>query len=176
MVLSNTQSSKAIHLPIKENMALQHQSTWEIHCKMKFCNLLLVLFLFQCHYYCYGGQVNIVPGMYSRTTVSNGLYLPATATFKPISALTMKLHIVDKFHATFIHYQITFETANADFRTKLLINYANAGSLVHSGKKQTYKTATRFYMANGYYTIEVQYKSPEAINMAADWDWQTAIK
>ena len=34
------------------------------------------------------------------------------------------------------------------------------------------------YMANlnpGYYTFEVQYKSPVAINMPASWDWQTAI-
>ena len=33
-------------------------------------------------------------------------------------------------------------------------------------------------MANlnpGYYTIEVYYKSPVAINMPASWDWQTAI-
>ena len=112
---------------------------------MKFCQLLLVLFLFQCHYYCYGVQVNIVPGMYSRTTVSNGLYLPATATFKPISALTSKIHIVDKRHAAFIHYQITFQSANADFQTKLLINNANAGSLVHTGN-QFYKTATGFYV------------------------------
>ena len=143
---------------------------------MKFCHLLLVLFLFQCHYYCYG-QVNAVPGMYSKTTVSNGLYLPATTTFKPISALTMKIHIVDKCYAAFIHYQVTLYSDNTDFHTKLLINYANAGSLVHSGK-QRYKTATGFYMTNlnpGYYTIEVQYKSPVAINMPASLDWQTAI-
>ena len=108
--------------------------------------------------------------MYSKTTVSNGLYLPAISTFKPIGALTAKIYIVDKCHAAFIHYQITFETANADFQTKLLINYANAGSLVHS-RNQHFKTATGYYMANinpGYYSIEVQYKSPIVINMAAD--------
>ena len=69
------------------------------------------------------------------------------------------------------------EIANRDFYSKLLINYANAGSLVHSGN-QVYKTATGFYMTNlnpGYYTFEVHYKSPVAINMPASWDWQTAI-
>ena len=33
-------------------------------------------------------------------------------------------------------------------------------------------------MANlnpGYYTFEVHYKSPVAINMPASWDWQTAV-
>ena len=143
---------------------------------MKFCYFFLLLLLLQCHYYCYG-QVNVVPGMYSKTTVSNGLYLPATSTFKPIATLTTKIHLVDKTYAAFIHYQITFEGANADFQCKLLINYANAGSLVHSGN-QHYKTATGFYMANlnpGYYSIELHYKSPVAINMPANADWQTAI-
>ena len=70
------------------------------------------------------------------------------------------------------------ESVNKDFYSnKLLINYANAGSLVHSGN-QVLKTATGFYMANlnpGYYTFEVHYKSPVAINMPASRDWQTAI-
>ena len=143
---------------------------------MKLCYLCFLPLLLQCHYCCYG-QVNVVPGMYSKTTVSNGLYLPATTTFKPIATLSTKIHLVDKCYAAFIHYQITFLSANADFQSKLLINYANAGSLVHSGK-QYYKTATGFYMANlnpGYYTIEIHYKSPVAINMPAEWDWQTAI-
>ena len=143
---------------------------------MKFSYLFLVCFLFQCCDYCYG-QATVVPGMYSKTTVSNGLFLPATTTFKPITALTTKIRLADKTYATLIHYQITFYSANADFQSKLLINYANAGSLVHSGN-QTFKTATGFYMANlnpGEYTIEVHYKSPVAINMASEWDWQTAI-
>ena len=58
-----------------------------------------------------------------------------------------------------------------------MINYANAGSLVHS-ENQQFKTATGFYMANlnpGYYAFEVHYKSPVAINMPASWDWQTAV-
>jgi len=76
----------------------------------------------------------------------------------------------------FVHYQITFESQK-DFYSKLLINYANAGSLVHSGN-QYYKTATGFYMANlnpGHYRLGVHYKSPVAINMPAGWHWQTAI-
>ena len=115
--------------------------------------------------------------MYSKTTVSNGLYLPATTTFMPIATLTTKIHLVDKTYAAFIHYQMTFFGENADFQGKLLINNINAGSLVHSGN-QHFKTATGFYMANlnpGDYTIEVYYKSPVAINMASEWDWQTAI-
>jgi len=38
--------------------------------------------------------------------------------------------------------------------------------------------ATGFYMANlnpGHYRFEVHYKSPVAINMPANQDWQTAI-
>ena len=122
--------------------------------------------------------LDIVPGMFSKKVVCNGLNLPATtSTFKPIPSLTTTIHLVDKCYAVFVHYQITFGSANKDFYSKLLINYANAGSLVHSGN-QLYKTATGFYMANlnpGYYTIEVHYKSPVAINMAANLDWQTAI-
>ena len=143
---------------------------------MKFSYLFLVCFLFQCCDYCYG-QATVVPGMYSKITVSDGLLLPATTTFKPITALTTQIYLVNKIYAAFIHYQITFQTDNADFQSKLLINYANAGSLVHSGK-QRYKTATGFYMANlnpGNYTIEVHYKSPMPINIPASWDWQTAI-
>jgi len=77
----------------------------------------------------------------------------------------------------FVHYQITLLSANKDFYSKLLINYANAGSLVHSGN-QVFKTTTGFYMASlnpGNYTFEVHYKSPVAINMPASLDWQTAI-
>ena len=120
--------------------------------------------------------VNVAPGIFSKKTESNGLKLPATSTFKPIPTLTNTIHIV-KPHSVFVHYQITMGSLNKDFYSKLLINYANAGSLVHSGN-QWYKTATGFYMANlnpGYYTFEVHYKSPVAINMLASWDWQTAI-
>ena len=118
--------------------------------------------------------VTIAPGIFSKKTESNGLTLPATSTFQPIAALTTNIHITKPYS---VHYQITFYSANKDFYSKLLINYANAGSLVHSGN-QHYKTATGFYMTNlnpGYYTFEVHYKSPVAINMPANADWLTAI-
>ena len=138
--------------------------------------VLLLLIANYCH--CSNAQsvVNVAPGIFSKKTESNGLTLPATSTFKPITTLTTNIHI-DKPYSVFVHYQITLESINKDFYSKLLINYANAGSLVHSGN-QVLKTATGFYMANlnpGYYTFEVHYKSPVAINMPASWDWQTAI-
>ena len=119
--------------------------------------------------------VNVAPGIFSKKTESNGLTLPATSTFKPITTLTNTIHIV-KPYSVFVHYQITLLSEHKDFYSKLLINYANAGSLVHSGN-QAFKTATGFYMVNlnpGYYTFEIHYKSPVAINMAANADWQTA--
>ena len=120
--------------------------------------------------------LNVAPGIFSKKTESDGLTLPATSTFKPITTLTTNIHI-DKPYSVFVHYQITLESTNKDFYSKLQINYANAGSLVHSGN-QLYKAATGFYMTNlnpGYYTFEVHYKSPVAINMGAGWDWQTAV-
>ena len=141
---------------------------------------LVWLLIANCYlvYYCTSAQsvVNVAPGIFSKKTESNGLYLPATTTFKPITTLTANIHI-DKPYSVFVHYQITMHSASKDFYSKLQINYANAGSLVHSGN-QVYKTATGFYMANlnpGHYTFEVHYKSSVAINMAAGWDWQTAI-
>ena len=120
--------------------------------------------------------VNVAPGIFSKKTESNGLYLPATDTFKPVTTLTTSIHII-KPYTVFVHYQITMKSSNTDFYSKLQIDSSNAGSLVHSGN-QFYKTATGFYMANlkpGQYTFKVHYKSPVAINMAADADWQTAI-
>ena len=120
--------------------------------------------------------LNVATGMFSKATVSDGLKLSATNTFKPINTLTTNIHL-DKSYAVFVHYQITMGTGQNDFYSSLQINYANAGSLVHSGK-QHFKTATGFYMANlnpGYYTIEVHYKSPVAIKMPSSYDWQTAI-
>ena len=137
----------------------------------------LVLLVANC-YYCTVAQsvVNVASGIFSKKTESNGLILPATSTFEPVTTLTTNIHI-DKPYTVFVHYQITFESSNKDFYSKLLINYSNAGSLVHSGN-QLYKTVTGFYMANlnpGHYIFEVHYKSPVAINMAASRDWQTAI-
>ena len=143
----------------------------------KICTTLLMLLVANCYYYTNASPVvNVVPGIFSKKTESYGLTLPATSTFKPITALTTKVHII-KPYSVFVHYQITLQSTNKDFYSKLLINYANAGSLVHSGN-QVFKTATGFYMANlnpGYYTFEIHYKSPVAINMPASFDWQTAI-
>ena len=141
--------------------------------------VVLVLLIANCCYYTMASAqsvLNVAPGIFSKKTESNGLTLPATSTFKPITTLTTTIHIA-KPYSVFVHYQITMVSPNKDFRSKLLINYANAGSLVHSGN-QRFKTATGFYMANlnpGYYTFEVHYKSPVAINMPSNWDWQTAI-
>ena len=120
--------------------------------------------------------VNVAQGIFSKKTENDGLTLPVTSTFEPITTLTTNIHI-DKPYSVFVHYQITLYSRNKDFYSKLLINYANAGSLVHSGN-QIYKTATGFYMANlnpGYYTFEVHYKSPAAINMPSSLDYQTAV-
>ena len=139
-------------------------------------NVLIVLIVNFCYYSNGQSLVNVAPGIFSKKIVSNGLTLPATSSFQPITTLTTIIHI-DNPYSIFVHYQITLQSANKDFYSKLLINYANAGSLVHSGNQQ-YKTATGFYMANlnpGYYTFEVHYKSPVAINMPASWDWQTAV-
>ena len=139
--------------------------------------VILTLHIANCCYYTRAQPVmNVVPGISSKKTESNGLYLPATSTFQPVNALTTNIHIL-KPCSVFVHYQITLHSSNRDFYSKLLINYANAGSLVHSGN-QHYKTATGFYMANlnpGYYTFEVHYKSPVAIKMPASEDWQTAV-
>ena len=130
---------------------------------------VLALLIANCCFYTRAQPVlNVVPGISSKKTESNGLYIPATSTFQPVNALTTNIHIL-KPCSVFIHYQITLHSSNRDFYSKLQINYANAGSLVHSGN-QHYKTATGFYMANlnpGYYTFEVHYKSPVAINMPA---------
>ena len=137
-----------------------------------------VLLIANCYFYT-GAQstVNVVPGIFSKKTESNGLNLPYTTTFQPITALTTLIHL-DKPYSVFVHYQITaYSKIYLDFETKLLINYANAGSLVHSGY-QTFKTATGFYMANlnpGLYTFEVHYKSLLPIYMPTSWDWQAAI-
>ena len=142
--------------------------------------VFLACFLTAANWYCclsgaVEDTVNIVPGMYSKKTVSNGLNLPATNTFRPITTLTTTIDVY-RLSAIFVHYQITFLNWVV-FESKLLINDANAGSLVRSGY-QGFKTATGFYMDNlspGQYKFEVQYKSPEAIVMPAHWDWQTAV-
>ena len=145
---------------------------------MEKISIAILLLLIANYYYYASAQsvVSVAPGIFSKKIASDGLTLPATNTFQPITTLTTIIHI-DKPYSVFVHYQITLQSTNKDFYSKLLIDYANAGSLVHSGNQQ-YKTATGFYMANlnaGYYTFEVHYKSPVAINMPANWDWQTAV-
>jgi len=49
------------------------------------------------------------------------------------SSLTTRIH-VDERVSVFIHYQMTMATGTGkDFHSKLLINYVNSGSVVHSG-------------------------------------------
>ena len=108
---------------------------------------VLVLLIANCYYYTSAQSVvNVAPGIFSKKTESNGLNLPATSTFQPITTLTTAIHI-DKPYSVFVHYQITLHSATKNFYSKLLINYATARSLVHSGN-QVFKTATGFYMAN----------------------------
>ena len=143
----------------------------------RFSTAVLLLLIANCYYYTSAQPVvNVAPGIFSKKTESNGLTLPATSTFQPITTLTTNIHI-DKPYYLFVHYQITLESSNRDFYSKLHINYANAGSVVHSGNQQL-KTATGLHMTNlnpGYYKFEVHYKSPVAINMPASRDWQTAV-
>ena len=115
-----------------------------------------------------GDVVNVINGIYSKRTVSDGLYLKATSTFQPVHALTTTVHIKNP-SSIFVHYGITFHSAGKDFYSKLQVNYYNAGSLVHTGN-QVYKTATGLWMASlnpGVYTLEVHYKSSVNINMAS---------
>ena len=121
--------------------------------------------------------VNVVPGIFSKKVVSDGLHLPASSTFSPINTLTTTVHL-DKPYSVFVHYQYNVgKSTNYDFYSKLLVNDRNAGSLIHSGK-QNHKNPTGFWMANlnaGYYTFEIHYKSPKNINEKAGYDWQTAV-
>ena len=116
--------------------------------------------------------VNVAPGIFSKKVVSNGLRLPVSS----INTLTTTVHL-DKPYSVFVNYQITLFTPNYDFHSKLLVNDNNAGSLVHTGKQQ-HKNAIGFWMANlnaGHYTLEIHYRSPVAVNVAGNGDWQTAV-
>ena len=120
--------------------------------------------------------VNVAPGIFSKKVVSNGLQLPASNTFSPVNVLTTTVHLT-KPYSVFVHYQFTLKISNQDFYSKLLVNDNNAGSLVHSGK-QEHKNPMGFWMANlnsGHYNFEIHYKSPVAVNVPANWDWQTAV-
>jgi len=139
--------------------------------------LLLVVVLLPCVVLA-GDVVNVSPKVYSTRSTCEGLHLSAAIdVYKPVTCLTTRIH-VDEHVSVFIHYQMIMGTGTGkDFHSKLLINYANSGSIFHSGVHY-YKNPTGFYMANlspGYYTIEVHYKSPVAVNVRASWDSQTAV-
>jgi len=72
---------------------------------------------------CCGAEevLEAVPGIYSVKAVSNGLYLPATKTFQPVTNLTMIIH-TPVACATFVHYQMTLQSQNQDFYSKIQIN------------------------------------------------------
>jgi len=125
----------------------------------------------------YAAEVtNVVPGIFSKKVVSNGLHLPPTNTFSPITTLTTTIHL-DQSYSIFLHYQFTFYTGNNDFFCKLIVNGADVGSLIHTGK-QGHKNPTGFWMDNlnaGLYTFKIHYKSQVAVNTEAEWDWQGAV-
>jgi len=123
-----------------------------------------------------GRVIHVNSKVYSTKSTCEGLHLSPTNNFEPVTCLTTTIHL-DKQFSVLVHYQMTVHTLNKDFYTKLQINYANAGSLVHNGNEIT-KTVTGFYMVNlnpGYYTIKVLYKSPVDIKIGVNWDWQTAV-
>jgi len=57
--------------------------------KMKIIDCFSLLFVAVNCYLCGAEEIlDIVPGMFSKKVISNGLTLPATSTFKPIPSLT----------------------------------------------------------------------------------------
>jgi len=78
--------------------------------------------------------------------VSNGLYLPATNTFSPITTLITTLHL-DQSYYIFLNYQFTVWSLNQDFYSKLIVNEANARSLVYTGL-HAHKNPTGLWMTN----------------------------
>ena len=96
----------------------------------KFSTTVLLLLTVNCYYTSAHSVVNVALGVFCKETESNGLTLPATSTFQPITTLTTNIHI-DKRYSVFVHYQVTLESSNRDFYSKLQINYVNSGSLVY---------------------------------------------
>ena len=157
-------------------MQSSHVKVHRVEKRMKIAFLFLFYILVAVS--CAAEVVNVVPGIFSKKVVSNGLHLPATNTFSPINTLTTTVHLENSY-SIFVHYQFTFHTLNKnnDLFCKLIVNDVNAGSLIHTGK-QEHKTPTGFWMANlnaGQYTFEIHYKSPVAINTRTTLDWQTAV-
>ena len=55
---------------------------------------VLALLAANCYYYTSAQSVvNVASGIFSKKTESNGLTLPATDTFQPITTLTTNIHI-----------------------------------------------------------------------------------
>ena len=126
--------------------------------------------------------VNVSPGIYSVKSESDGLQLPITYTFKPITALTARVHISRKA-AVFVHYQLAIQNNGYEFWSKLQIRknhdeaLLNAGAVVHVSSL-TYTVPTGYWMDNldaGYYTFEIYYKSSGTISVSSSTDWQTAV-
>jgi len=140
--------------------------------------LLLCIITSSFYMFCNGMTVyNVHPGRYGTKRESSGLYLSATSSFQPIESLSTVIHVTAPA-AIFVHYQVTIDVSGCDFWTKLQVNSFTAGSLVHIGSQQQYKTATGYWAANinpGYYTFEVHYKSSHTISMSASTDYQTAV-
>ena len=62
-----------------------------------------------------GDVVNVINGIYSKKTVSDGIFLKATSTFQPVHPLTTTIHI-SKLSSVFVHYGITFASNGKDFQ------------------------------------------------------------
>ena len=79
--------------------------------------------------------VNVIPRIFSKKVVNNGLKLLSSNTFSPINTLTTIVHL-DKLYSVFIHKFIVYtENKETDLYSKLLINDYNVGSLIHGGKE-----------------------------------------
>ena len=143
---------------------------------MKLTCLLLLVASF--YLYCNGLTVyNVSPGVYGTKRESTGFYLSSTSTFKPIGALSTRIHVTNPA-TLFIHYQLSFYDSSCDFKSILQVNSFNAGSMVHIGSQQNYKTATGYYMAYinpGYYNIEVQYTASSSISESSSSLYLTSV-
>ena len=142
------------------------------------CFLLLCGIISSCYLCCDALTVNnVCTGVYSTRRESTGLYLSSTSTFKPIVALSTRIHVTTKA-TLFVHYQLAFYDRSCDFKSILQVNSFNAGSMVHIGNQQDYKTATGYYMAYinpGYYNMEVHYTASSSISQSSSSDYQTAV-
>lgn len=87
--------------------------------------------------------INAVSGICGTKRESDGLYLPATSTFRLIGVLSTRIKVTASA-AMFVQDQVTvYNSGSFNFWTKLEVNNFNAGSLVqcHMGTSQVCKTA-----------------------------------